>query len=134
MCCLTLYILSARRWLQPRSSGHQARAPAGTPHCARQRPERGGEDKDRSHVRKLNYPLSEQGMGKLLYAGFKNSLTLLCTCGDTVFGVAYGCVSPSSVLAVSLQGRTPFAISQQQELPSLGRLGARANGSKKGGL
>lgn len=66
----------------------------------------------------------------LLYTGFKNSLTLLCTCRDTVFGVTPDCISASLLLSVSLQGRTPSAISQEQELQTLERLGARAGGSK----
>lgn len=105
-------------------------SPTGTAHCAKERPEPGDEDKSRSHIRKLNYPLVEKGALSLLYTGFKNSLTLLCTCRDTVFGVTYGCVSASLVLSVSLQDSTPFAISQKQELRSLGRLGAQASGSK----
>lgn len=89
-------------------------SPTGTAHCAKERPEPGDEDKSRSHIRKLHYSLLEKGALSLLYTGFKNSLTLLCTCMDTVFGVTSGGVSASLVLSVFLQGCTPFAISQKQ--------------------
>lgn len=75
----------------------------------------------------MKLPSVGEGHWEVADTGFKNSFTLLCTCRDIVFEVAYGCVSPSSALPVSPEGYTPFSISQQQEL---GRLGARTSGSK----
>lgn len=110
MCCLTLYILRAWKWLQALSSGNHDTVPLAPLGVPGKDPR---EEMDRSHIRKRNYSLLEKGTGRLLYTGFINSLTLLCTCRGVLFGVTCGCLSLASVLAVSLQGHTPFAVSNR---------------------
>lgn len=126
MCCLTLYILSVWKSLQPQSSRNQAAVPLALLTVLRKDPSQEMKIKADPTSENENIPCWRS----LLYTGFKNSLTLLCTCRDMVFGVTYGCISASLVLSVSLQGPTPLAISQKRELQSLGKLGARASGSK----